>query len=192
MNSKKLYCYVDETGQDTEGDIFVVSVVIPKNRDELLTYVEDIETKSGKGKFKWGRARPDARYRYMEIILSQKKYPVKVCFSYYKDTKEYKALTIMTIFKAIKSVKNYKQQKFIIYVDALGKKDKRYYGSELHKMGIPSKQVKGITRDQSNALIRLADSFCGFIRDVLTEENGDEKLNSLYKKAIRENILVEV
>jgi len=27
-NKQKLYCYVDETGQDTAGKIFIVSVVI--------------------------------------------------------------------------------------------------------------------------------------------------------------------
>lgn len=34
---QKLYCYVDENGQDTKGDIFIVSIVVTgKERDELL------------------------------------------------------------------------------------------------------------------------------------------------------------
>lgn len=192
MAPKKLYCYVDETGQDSEGDIFVVTVVVPENRDEVQSYVEEVESISRKGKFKWGRAKPDNRYRYLETIFSQRKYPLKMYFSYYKDTKEYKALTIMSIFKATQAIKDFKQHKFIISVDALGKKDQRYYGSELHKMGIPSRQVKGVTRDQSNALIRLADSICGFVRDVLEEKDKDAKLKALYKKAVKENILIEV
>ncbi len=37
MTIKKLYCYVDESGQDTKGDIFVVSVVVTDdNRDEIV------------------------------------------------------------------------------------------------------------------------------------------------------------
>jgi len=79
-------------------------------------------------------------------------------------------------------------------VDALGEKDRRFYGSELHKLGIPSRQVKGIRREESNALIRLADSMCGFVRDILEEESKskNDKLTKLYKKAVREDVLIEV
>lgn len=190
----KYYCYVDETGQDTKGDIFIVTVVIPGNRDEVLEYLEKVEIQSGKEKFKWGKADPNKRFNYIETILNQRKYSLKTYYSFYKNTKEYKTLTIITIFKAVQSIKNFKNHKFIISVDALGEKDRRYYGSELHKMGIPSRQVKGVRRDESNALIRLADSVCGFIRDVIEEEpkTKDEKLAKLYKKAMKEDILIEV
>lgn len=179
MTPKRFYCYVDETGQDTEGDIFVVTVIIPGNRDEVLEYLEKVEVQSGKEKFKWGKADPKKRFNYIETILNQRKYPLKTYYSFYKNTKEYKTLT---------------NHKFIISVDALGEKDRRYYGSELHKMGIPSRQVKGVRRDESNALIRLADSVCGFIRDVIEEKpkKEDEKLTKLYKKAMKEDILIEV
>lgn len=76
----------------------------------------------------------------------------------------------------------------------MGEKDRRYYGSELHKLGIPSREVKGVKREQSNALIRLADSLCGFVRDVIEEKpkKKDEKLTKLYKKAIKEDVLIEI
>lgn len=193
MASKKLYCYVDETGQDTQGDIFIVAVVVPENRDEVLEYLEKVERQSGKGKFKWGRAEPKKRLQYIETVLNQRKYPLKIYFSFYGNTKEYKTLTILTIFKALQSIKDFKNQKFIISVDALGEKDRRFYGSELHKLGIPSRQVKGVQREESNSLIRLADSVCGFIRDIIEEKpNKDEKLTLVYKKAIKEDILIEV
>lgn len=193
MATKKLYCYVDETGQDTEGDIFIVAVVVPENRDEVLEYLEKVERQSGKGKFKWGRVEPKKRFNYIKTILNQRKYPLKIYFSFYGNTKEYKTLTILTIFKALQSIKDFKNQKFIISVDALGEKDRRFYGSELHKLGIPSRQVKGVQREESNSLIRLADSVCGFIRDIIEEKpNKDEKLTLVYKKAIKEDILIEV
>lgn len=81
-------------------------------------------------------------------------------------------------------------------MDALGEKDRRRYGSELHKLGVPSRRVRGVKRDESNALIRFADSVCGFIRDVIEDKHKakdkDGKLAGLYKKAIKEDILVEV
>ena len=64
--------------------------------------------------------------RYMETILSQRKYPLKTYFSFYKNTKEYKTLTIITIFKAVQSIRNFKNHKFIISVDALGEKEKMF------------------------------------------------------------------
>ncbi len=194
MSRKRFYCYVDETGQDTEGDIFVVTVVIPEIRDKILEYLEKIEIQSGKEKFKWGKADPVKRFTYIETILNQRKYQLKIYFSFYGNTKEYKTLTILTIFKAIHSIQDFKNHKFIISVDALGEKDRRFYGSELHKLGIPSRQVKGIRREESNALIRLADSMCGFVRDILEEESKskNDKLTKLYKKAVREDVLIEV
>ena len=36
MVIKKLYCYVDETGQDTKGDIFIVSVIISAQAQEEI------------------------------------------------------------------------------------------------------------------------------------------------------------
>lgn len=65
MISRKIYCYVDETGQDTEGDIFIVTVVVPENRDKVLEYIENVEQQSGKGKFKWGKADHAKRFSYI-------------------------------------------------------------------------------------------------------------------------------
>lgn len=33
MPTNKLYCYVDETGQDTKGKFFLVTVVIEEQKD---------------------------------------------------------------------------------------------------------------------------------------------------------------
>lgn len=190
---QKLDCYVDETGQDTEGDIFIVTVVIPGNRDAILEYLEKVEIQSGKEKFKWGKADPKKRLSYVETILTQKKYSLQIYFSFYGNTKEYKALTILTIFKTVQSIKNFRNHRFVISVDALGEKDRRFYGSELHKLGVPSKEIKGVKRDESNALIRFADSICGFIRDIIEEKDMvDKKLTLIYKKAVKENVLIEV
>jgi hypothetical protein len=57
VEKTKLYCYVDENGQDTLGRIFVVSVVaVGKQRDELFALCEHLEQASEKRKDKW-RAR---------------------------------------------------------------------------------------------------------------------------------------
>lgn len=46
---QKIYCYVDETGQDTKGELFLVSVVIAKDeRDNLIEKLEEIERSTRK------------------------------------------------------------------------------------------------------------------------------------------------
>src|SRR5437588_2041248 len=109
MDKKKVYCFVDETGQDTQGHLFIVSVVIPENKDSFLTYVEDLEIRSGKEKFKWGKADPDKRLQYLTELLTQNKYQFKVCFSINKKTREYRSLTVLAIAKSIRLFKDFSQ-----------------------------------------------------------------------------------
>src|SRR5438105_2668794 len=61
----KLYCYVDETGQDTYGNFFIVSVVVTGDvRESLVARLEQIEKASGKGNVKWTNSRSSFRVAY--------------------------------------------------------------------------------------------------------------------------------
>ena len=52
--TEKLYCYVDETGQDTMGRLFLVVLVLTAGqRDQLAADAERIEAQSLKGTAKW-------------------------------------------------------------------------------------------------------------------------------------------
>jgi len=54
---QKLYCYVDESGQDTEGRLFLVSVLLTSSeREGLRGRLREIEQTSGKGTRKWTRS----------------------------------------------------------------------------------------------------------------------------------------
>ena len=50
MSNKKFYCYVDETGPDTRGRFFLVSVILAaqSDKDGLETIIEEIEKRTGK------------------------------------------------------------------------------------------------------------------------------------------------
>jgi hypothetical protein len=53
---QKLYAYVDESGQDTAGRFFVVSVVLfGTDCDTVLARLEALEARSGKGLHKDSR-----------------------------------------------------------------------------------------------------------------------------------------
>jgi hypothetical protein len=57
MPTPKAFCYVDETGQDTKGRLFIVAVVVTgEQRDDCLAWCEAMEQSTGKRRFKWGKA----------------------------------------------------------------------------------------------------------------------------------------
>ena len=67
--TKKLYAYIDESGQDTNGALFVVGVVVlEEERDTVLKELERIEQESGKRNIKWRKARHRMRETYMRYI----------------------------------------------------------------------------------------------------------------------------
>lgn len=78
----------------------------------------------------------------------------------------------------------------LIYVDGLAKTKRHEYGSELRKLGVPTRKVQGVTKDENNSLTRLADAIAGFIRDVLDGEKGEVK--TVFEEAIKTESLVEV
>ena len=188
---QKLYCYVDETGQDTKGDIFIVSVVLTgKERDKLLNLCEEIEEKSGKGKFKWGKAESKRRLDYLQRIFSSKYFKRKLRYAVYREQVNYDMATIVGIAKAIHFREPPSGYTTLIYVDGLQKAKRHKYGSELRKLGVSTRKVQGITKDENNTLTRLADAVAGFVRDALTER--DEKTQKIFRKAIKDEDLVEV
>lgn len=187
---QKLYCYVDENGQDTKGDIFIVSVVVTsRERDELLTLCEKIEKESGKGKFKWGKAESTRRLNYLKDIFARRNFRRKLRYSVYRGKTDYDLATIMGIAKAIhlNEPKNYTT---LIYVDGLAKTKRHEYGSELRKLGVHTRKVQGVTKDENNSLTRLADAIAGFIRDVLDGEKGE--VRQVFEEAVKQENLVEV
>src|SRR5712691_13148173 len=65
----KLYAYVDESGQDTAGRLFVVSVLLlAEERDTMLQRLEALEARSGKHNTKWQKTRHSYRQAYMEAL----------------------------------------------------------------------------------------------------------------------------
>src|SRR6266571_2924966 len=67
-HTHKLYCYVDETGQDTMVAIVVAIVVADSHRDDLQRWLEVVERESGK-KTKWMNTSDKARHAYIEALV---------------------------------------------------------------------------------------------------------------------------
>lgn len=186
---KKIYCYVDETGQDTKGKLFLVSVVLTdKEKDKLFSLCEKIEKESKRGLTKWNSTSFTKRIDYLELVFNNKKFIDKIYYSYYEGSKEYVNLTVLTTAKSI--VKFAKEDYLAtIYVDGLKRAEKDKFARELRKLGIHTEKVQGVKKDENNSMIRLADNICGFLRDNLEKQKYTEKL---FDKAKTKRIIREI
>lgn len=185
---QKLYCYVDETGQDTEGVLFLVSVVITEQEHEAFAReLERIETETGKRRVKWHKTSIERKTAYIRAILACPIFQRTIFFSHYTDSKAYVDLTVYTTAKAIlqRAGSDYKAT---VIVDGLSGSEVRHFSSELRKLHIRIRKVRG-ARDESEPGIRLADAFAGFLRDAI---EGKEYAEKLYQEARKRGIVREV
>lgn len=182
---QKLYCYVDETGQDTRGKLFLVSVVITSSQKEKLRdKLNKIEQTSGKKIKKWTKTTRSQRKKYIEAIITEKDFVNNIFYSEYRDTKAYVDLTILTTAKSLLGKARLPYQA-TIFVDGLNRTERHRFSAGLRQLKVNVRKVRGL-RDQSDEFIRLADAIAGFVRDVLEE---DQTMKSLCKKAEQNKII---
>lgn len=164
---QKLYCYVDETGQDTKGQLFIVVAIMTVDPTEVAALLETAETASGKGKVKWHRAR-QSRDEYIRAALSVD-IKMKVYYQVFTGKElSYELATVQATANAIGSycqtegIENYKAT---IVIDGLRRSLQNRTGKLLRSLGIRTKSVRG-ERDETNPMIRLADAVAGFVREA--------------------------
>jgi len=188
--TQKLYCYVDETGQDTLGELFIVAVfVTAERRDELAGKLETIEATSGKGRVKWIRSRPAARLAYMKSVLASPGFRQTLCYSVYRATKSYMALTVLSTARAILSISPPPSQT-TVYVDGLPKSRLRWFATELRHLSIRNGKVVGVRREESDVFIRLADAVAGFVRGAMSGQQPE--MAELFARGRSEGFLKEI
>jgi hypothetical protein len=163
---EKLYAYSDETGQETEGEFFLVAtIIVGDERDILLSDLEAIEQLSRKGQQSWRQTRHDRRIVYVDRILADPRLHGAIFYAIFRGSKDYQAATRETIIRALDArAPDRRRYRVTVIIDGLRRTERRGVAVELRRAGIPVKKVRG-SRDQANALGRLADAMAGFIRD---------------------------
>jgi hypothetical protein len=192
----KLYCYVDESGQDTSAQpgrvrVFVVAVAIfEENRDELERACEDYEKASGKKRRKWNSCERESKMTYLRMVIEDVRFRGALCYSVTHPIREpdYDARTILGIAKVVQWKHPAAGYSAEIYIDGLTTAKRAEYSLELRKLGVCVRRVH-LARDESYALIRLADALAGLAREV-TE--GNEGSAALMRQAMRRGIVAEV
>ena len=186
---KKIYCYVDETGQDTQGRLFIVCVVILEldKKESFSERLITIEQNSGKGISKWNKTQRHRRERYIQGLLQEKASAYCVYYSSYENSTSYTDLTILATAKAIHRAV---QQPYIatIIVDGLQKNRRYQFAAGLRGLHIAVRKVRG-ARDESDPWIRLADAYAGMIRSGI---EGTPAMEQLYNRCIDVGIIYRV
>ena len=160
---KKLYCYVDETGQDAGSKIFVVVTVASlEDQKTIRQALLEIEDAAGTGHRKWHKSRPERRLRYIRNIVERNLCAGDIYFGIYKKPLPYFFPFIEVLEQAIKS-KELACFEARIFVDGIDRQKARELTNALRLRGISLQAVMS-RRDESEPLIRLADMWAGCIR----------------------------
>lgn len=165
----KLYCYVDETGQDTKGKFFLVSIVLSDKTDldSLRTQLTKTE-KETKGKSKWTKTDNKKKAAFIKAVLALRILRNCLYYSVYQGSIAYTPLTALTISKSvIDKTKRIKSYKVYITIDGLNKSERDKIRKELKSLNISYGKIKLGLKDEQEVLLRLADALAGFIRDYL-------------------------
>ncbi len=130
----KLYAYVDESGQDTAGRLFVVSVLLlAEERDALLQRLEALEARSGKHNTKWQKTRHSYRQAYMEAIRDLPVLQQALFFDILQTTSDYMTLTALTTARAIQR-KVHGPYKVTVFVDGLRRHEVPLFSKGLRRL----------------------------------------------------------
>ena len=185
--TEKLYCYVDETGQHTSGRLFIVAVVLTgQERDALLETCEAIETRTGK-KTKWIKTAYALRTLYMQEILANPLFCGRLNYVVFSDTRDYTGATMQAAARAIQAT-GLTHYKAIVTIDGLHHSQEKPAGVCLRRLGVRLRKVRG-ARDESDALIRLADSVCGLVAAALDRQ---PTMQTLFDQAVSSGFLKDL
>ena len=160
----KLYCYVDESWHGARRETLIVAVIVTEGeQDEYKTACEFMEQASGKRADKWTRAGYGQRVAYIQRVLDAPLFSGRLCFAVHPASTAYPVTVAQTIAAALASM-GAGDYRATVWIDALSRKGETEVRKQLHDLGTKVRKVRGVQRDEHNALIRLADALAGLVR----------------------------
>ncbi|MDX2043895.1 MAG: DUF3800 domain-containing protein [Acidobacteriota bacterium] len=185
---QKLVCYVDETGQDSRSECFIVVAVVSENDQSMLKEaLIGLEQQSKVGAKKWHKLRSPEREAFLELALNAHLATGEIFFGRHQKPVSFFEAMIDTLSNAILSIADEVSQT-TVFVDGIDKKKARELTNALREKGIKTQQVRS-ARDESEPLIRFADRWAGCIRGRI---EGQVAASKLVIKAIEIGYLRQV
>ncbi len=180
VKRKRYDLYVNESGQDTKGKLFVVAVIAAENSEEFRQHCEALEQSSGKGKVKWRSAQKIRRLNYLRsIMLHSSSHKFKLFYSVFRETTDYDLATINGIASAIRRLRPIGSDVYV-HVDGLPKSKRKGYKTRLRQLSCPVKKVTTV-KDENEPIIRLADAVAG--ASAALEKYENEEIRQIFSSA---------
>lgn len=187
--SKKLYCYVDETGQDAGSKFFVVVSVVSSEDQELArSKLLSLESQSKVHARKWFNSRSPIKEDFLRLVISEEIAKGALYYAKFKKPLPFFLPLLETVEKAIKDKAGSEPYQATVYVDGIDKKKAKELTGGLRLKGIRLKYVRS-ARDESEPFIRLADRWAGCIRHAL---EGQKDNQQILTKAEREGYIKSI
>lgn len=176
---QRLYCYVDESGQDTKSEVFIVVAVISDKEQYMLRQkLSEIENMAKTGHRKWHKSRSERRMKYLRLVLNQKIGKGDVYVGHFKKPLPYFLPMLEVLEKSIKK-KVKEKYRATVYIDGIDRKKAAELTNALRLRGISLEFVKS-RKDESEPVIRLADMWSGCIRGAML---GKKEESAIFKEA---------
>lgn len=159
------YVYVDESGQnDGRGDVLHVGIVAvhANAREELQQRLETVEMRLAK-RSKWNGTSVKRKAEYLRAALLHDAFP-GAYWARCPEGRDYEAATAAAAARAMQRIGSANQ--FIVIIDGLKKTSRQRVAKVFRSHEIQWREIQVNKRDESDALLRLADSISGFMRDV--------------------------
>jgi hypothetical protein len=189
-HKKKFFVYVDESGQDTEGMLFVVGIfIVEEDKNDLSVILEKSEAESRKKNLKWNKSKNTFRKKYIEKLLTMPEIKGDIFFDVFRDSKEYIGLTSFATARAILRKAKKDNYRASIFVDGLKKKEVEAFSRGLRDLRIQTRKIRGVKKDENNVFIRLADALCGLVRDA---NDGNKWAEEALKRLIEKKIVTKL
>ena len=150
----------------------------------------EYERVSGKKKRKWSGCERESKMAFVRMVIEDDLFKRAICFSVtrYASKTDYDLRTIVSIAKAIQWHRPDDDYDIEIYIDGLTTPKRAEYALELRKLGVRVRRIH-LARDESYALIRLADAIAGLTRE---SAEGKEDAVKLVYRGMRRSALVEL
>lgn len=176
--TQKLYCYVDESGQDPASPDFIsVAVVIPREikdtyQQQLLAIEQSVPTHG----LKWHKTKRKRGFQYLAAVLDQSIAKEETFIGYFQKPTPYFFPIVDTIENAIKQASvHHPQYKATVYLDGVDAQKAAQLTNALRSHDIRLRHVRS-ARDESEPLIRLADMWAGCARAASLGDKEAEKI----------------
>lgn len=174
--TQKLYCYVDETGQDAGSDFFVVvSVVSGDEQNQIRHELLELEASSKVHTRKWFNSRSPVKEEFLRAVIKEQLAKGDLYYGKFKKPLPFFLPMLEIVEKAIKDKAGGEPYLAIVYVDGIDKKKALELTNALRLKDIKLKYVRS-ARDESEPMIRLADRWAGCIRDALEGREANLKI----------------